>query len=294
MSTQLLPQLLSEGSRVAIVSPSGPCTTADIVELKVTAERFGLEGWETEVVGATPPSHSADGASFLAASDGVRRRSLIKALKNFDAVIFSRGGYGAARLLESTGWDTQGPWLIGFSDATALLWARYAAGLEGGVHGPVAKNLCVQPEWCTNRLVSLLKGEPLDALKLTHLAGPTSKVTAPVLAGNLAVATSLLGTPNMPATEGHMLVLEDVNEPSYKVDRMLTQWRLSGRLAGVAAIVFGVFDAIPNPETYEVLVERTEDLGMPIYSSLDIGHHGICAALTIGKPATISRNRLLQ
>ncbi len=283
-----LPDPLRAGSRVAVISPSGPIQDD---------ERFtrGLAVLRTHfTVDVVGPLSTRNGLSFLSGPDPVRASALRKALRTADAVWYSRGGYGSARLLSSTGWDRPGPWIIGFSDATALLWARYAHGLLGGVHGPVVSGLGAEPPSSVARLMALLSNNDVEPLPLHRLGGSVGVAAGPVIAGNLTVATSLLGTRFMPDLTGHILVFEDVAEPPYKVDRMLTQWVHSGALRDVCALVFGTFDAIPNPETYEVIAERVEHLGVPIYTCPHIGHHGEVAALAVGQRMRISRNRLHQ
>jgi muramoyltetrapeptide carboxypeptidase len=270
-----------------VVSPAGPVTTMG--RLTAGLELLRSHKFEVTVVG---PLRSKEASSFLSASDSRRSAALRKALRGFDAVWFTRGGYGSARLLQGSGWDVAGPWLIGFSDATSLLWARYARSLPGGVHGPVVNGLSTEPSLSIERVLNILKGQPTAPLTLHHLSGPTAPISGPVIAGNLTVATSLLGTPFMPSLAGHIVVLEDVAEPSYKVDRMLTQWHLAGAFEGVKAIVFGTFDPTPNTETLQVLAERTDALGIPVYICSSVGHHGEVSALPIGSPVKLSRSRL--
>jgi muramoyltetrapeptide carboxypeptidase len=248
-----------------------------------------LEGWRP---GRCPVS-SRNGSTFLSGPDPARAAAFRKALRTADAVWYSRGGYGSARLLSTKGWDLTGPWVVGYSDATALLWARYARGITGGVHGQVVNGLSTEPKSSLQRIFSMMACRDVEPLALHHLGGAKGVVTGPVIAGNLAVATSLLATPHMPNLDGHILVFEDIAEPAYKVDRMLTQWLLSGALRNVESLVFGTFDAVPNPETYEVIAERTEHLGVPIYACPHIGHHGEVAALVIGQQVRIARDRLV-
>jgi muramoyltetrapeptide carboxypeptidase len=283
------PAFVTPGASVAIVAPSGPLDAEG--ELELICDTLRDLDLRPTVVGRmrTGGSTSPD---YLAASDTSRLRSLNKALREFDVVLFVRGGYGATRLLEHRGWDRPGPWLVGFSDATALLWARYARGLGGGVHGPVGRALLTEPEWSVARLVSTLKGEAVSPLTLTHMTGPTAPVQGPVLAGNLCVATALIGTPHLPQLRDHLVVFEDVGEPPYKVDRMLTQWRLSGLLDGIAGLVFGTFDAVPQPATLEVIIERTSSLGVPVWFTDTVGHHGVCAAMEIGAQVRATRSAL--
>jgi muramoyltetrapeptide carboxypeptidase len=288
----LLPAPLKRGSRIAVVSPSGPVATTD--RLSAGVDKLRAYGFEVDLVGPTSSKVSTETPEYFAASDTKRQAAMRKALTEADAVWFSRGGYGAARVLDGNGWDRHGPWLVGFSDATATLWARYARGIGGGIHGPVVNGLSSEPTDSVDRLLQILRHQTTEPLALQHLSGSTSLVSAPIIAGNLCVATSLIGTPFMPLLDGHVVVFEDVSEPPYKVDRMLTQWRQSGLLNGVVALIFGTFDSTPNPLTYEVLVERTEDLGIPIYSCARIGHHGETAPLVIGQSVRISRGKLTQ
>jgi muramoyltetrapeptide carboxypeptidase len=284
-----MPPPIRPGASVALVAPSGPLDAE--VDLQDVCDQVRRLGLTPTIVGRM---HTNDSGvpPYLAATDGSRLRSLRQALRAFDVVMFVRGGYGASRLLEHKGWDHPGPWIVGFSDATALLWARYARGLSGGVHGPVATTIASEPRWSVDRLIATLRRDPISPLKLVHLAGSASPIRGRVIAGNLCVAGTLLGTPHLPQLREHVVVFEDVGEPPYKVDRMLTQWRLSGALEGVAGIVFGTFDAVPNPATLEALIERTASLGVPVWCTDTIGHHGVCAALEIGAPVRVTRTVL--
>jgi muramoyltetrapeptide carboxypeptidase len=280
---------LRRGSTIALVSMSGPLRATELASAQAGADYLQAAGWTVDLIG---PTGGDQPGSYLAGSDSQRIRALRRALKHYDAVLFTRGGYGATRLLDYTGWDKHQPWLMGFSDATALLWARYSRGLQGGVHGPCASNLTHHPDWSIERACAILRGEPVDALPITHLCGPRKTVSAPIIAGNLTVATALIGTPFFPDISDHVVVFEDVNEPPYKVDRLLTQWRSAGLLRRAAALGFGTFDNTPNPMTYETIAERTQDLGIPVFCSSDIGHHGVCAAVPIGRAATVTQRTL--
>jgi len=186
-----------------------------------------------------------------------------------------RGGWGAARLLEDPALQLHPGWLLGFSDVTSLLWARQARGLGGGVHGPLLTTLAAEPPWSPERLRRLLFGEPI-----ADLSGQTWQpgvACGPLLVANLTVATHLLGTPHCPPLRGAILVLEDVGEAPYRLDRLLTHWRLSGALAQLAGLALGGFDACDDPDgegfsSLEVLRERTADLGIPVLAGLPIGH----------------------
>ena len=128
----------------------------------------------------------------------------------------------------------------------------------------------------------------------------------PLLAANLTVATHLLGTPHLPDLRGAILVLEDVGEAPYRIERMLTHWRLSGALQQLAGIGLGHFtdcddapaDQAPCTEQAldrfsleQVLRERTADLGVPVVSGLPVGHVAGNAALPLGAWAELDADR---
>jgi muramoyltetrapeptide carboxypeptidase len=211
-----------------------------------------------------------------------------------------RGGWGSARLLEQPEpFQASNPsqWLLGFSDVTSLLWSRQAAGIPGGIHGPMLTSLAGEPAWSQERLRQLLFGEPLAALTGTTWQGGVAE--GPLLVGNLTVATHLLGTPHLPDLRGAVLVLEDVGEAPYRLDRMLTHWRLCGALQQLAGIGFGSFSGCddgdeptaPEPGWRSVLQERTADLGIPVIADLPVGHEPGNAALAIGQRVRLDASR---
>jgi muramoyltetrapeptide carboxypeptidase len=177
---------------------------------------------------------------------------------------------------------------------TSLLWAQRAQGAAGGIHGPLLTTLASEPAWSQHRLRQLLFGEPLAPLQGTGWGGGVA--TGPLLAGNLTVATHLLGTPHLPSLQGAVLVLEDVGEAPYRIERMLTHWRLCGALQQLAGIGFGSFsgcDADDDPDAghrfslEQVLRERTADLGIPVVAGLPVGHEPGNAALPLGRLARL-------
>ena len=130
-------------------------------------------------------------------------------------------------------------------------------------------------------------GEPLGDLQGEGWCGGSA--AGPLLAANLTVATHLLGTPYLPDLRGTILVLEDVGEAPYRIERMLTHWRLCGGLQQLAGIGLGQFtDCDNNPaeadrfSLEQVLRERTNDLGIPVVSNLPVGHVAGNAALPLG------------
>lgn len=212
-----------------------------------------------------------------------------------------RGGWGAARLLEQRPRAGAG-WLLGFSDVTSLLFDRVAQGCGGGVHGPLLTTLAAEPLWSQERLRSLLFGEAVAPLQGEPWCGGSAE--GPLLVANLTVASHLLGTPHLPPLAGAILVLEDVGEAPYRIERMLTHWRLCGALQQLAGLAFGHFSGCePDPDTpserrfslEQVLRERSSDLGIPVLAGLPVGHEAGNAALPLGVMARLDADRgLLQ
>jgi len=202
---------------------------------------------------------------------------------------------GVSRLLEQP-LPEQAGWLLGYSDVTSLLWARLALGLGGGIHGPMVTGLASEPEWSQQRLRALLFGEPLPPLQGEPWQGGVAE--GPLLVANLTVATHLLGTPFLPPLAGAVLILEDVGEAPYRIERLLTHWRLCGALQQLAGLGFGSFldcdDPVESSEPpqhrfslEQVLRERTADLGIPVVGRLPVGHAPGNGALPLGRLARL-------
>lgn len=273
---------------------------------------------------------------YLAGTDQSRRHQLKDAWINPEVkgILCARGGYGSARLLEDWIWlageqrsegqqeqenaslaeeqrsrrtekqvpsthyplpTTPSPkWLIGFSDVTGLLWSLAGIGISG-VHAPLLTTIAAEPDWSIQRLFDWVEGRPLEPLKGIGWGGGSA--SGILLPANLTVATHLLGTPIQPPLDNIILALEDVTEAPYRIDRMLTQWRLSGGFKGVRGIALGRFSRcepvanVPSFMVEEVLRDRLFDLNIPIVSDLPFGHDGPNATLPVGIPAQIDAER---
>jgi len=287
------PQPLHAGDRVTPVAASSALVEPQAVQ-RLEAGIAVLEGWGLEV--QRQPVHERRWG-YLAGRDAQRRDDLQRASRSgADLLACLRGGWGAARLLERP-LPLAPRWLLGFSDVTSLLWAQLALGHGGAIHGPLLTTLASEPGWSQERLRALLFGEPLPALPGLGWVGGIAE--GPLVVGNLTVATHLLGTPHLPDLRGAILVLEDVGEAPYRIDRLLTHWRLSGALGQLAGIGLGRFSDCDDPNATDavdgeaagdtdrfsveqVLRERTADLGIPVLAALPVGHEPGNAALPLG------------
>ncbi|MEH2068425.1 MAG: LD-carboxypeptidase [Nostoc sp.] len=288
MPSKILPPPLKSGDLLRVIAPSG--ALREFKAFGRSIEIWRSRGYQVEI---SPKIDDKWG--YLAGKDEKRCNQLAAAWQDPDCcgILCARGGFGSTRILENWHWQQNSElpkWLIGFSDITALLWSLFNVGISG-VHAPVLTTLADEPDWSIERLFDWVEGRPVASIKGCGWGG--GMASGILLPGNLTVATHLLSTPIQPNFDGVILALEDVTEAPYRIDRMLTQWRLSGALAKVCGIALGGFtrcEAPPNVPSFtieEVLRDRLGDLGIPIVSDLPFGHNTPNAALPVGVEATL-------
>jgi muramoyltetrapeptide carboxypeptidase len=266
----LVPPRLAPGALVQIVAASSP----------FERERFdlGLAQIETRYRARLADNLFAR-TGFLAGDDAARLSALERALDDGEALalVAARGGYGATRLLpklDAARIRRAGKWLVGFSDITALhaLWARAEVC---SVHGPMVTSLSEAPEHVRTAWFALLEGQQPAALSALTCVR-TGRARGRLLGGNLTVLAALCGTPYMPDLRGAVLLLEDITERPYRLDRTLTTLLQAGVLHGLAGVVLGQFaqcEAGPDGITaLTVLAERLAALNVPIVANAPVGH----------------------
>ena len=286
------PQAVRPGDTVAVIAPAGPF------------DRAVFETGLAVISGRYAPRYDEGILSkqrYLAGDDDRRFSELVAALTDpeIKAVFCARGGYGAMRLLprlaawgeehgiggRNAGRAIAVKPLIGFSDITALhLWLQ-GCGIAS-LHAPVLTQLeRLSPE-NPRRLFSLLE----SATPASPLVGTDTyvegTVEGPLLGGNLSVFTRLLGTPFMPSLEGAVLLLEDLSEQPYRLDRMWTHLELAGVFRQVRGIVLGQFlGCEPREGGYtaaEVLRDLAVATGLPCAVGFPIGHGDVNEAVGLG------------
>ena len=225
---------------------------------------------------------------YLAGSNERRLGELTSALGDPDAraVFCARGGYGVMRLLPALDGIAVAPKpVIGFSDITALHHLLQRRHLVS-IHGPVLTQLSRLDTGTHARLFELLESvAPAADLggTETYVAGVAE---GPLIGGNLAVLTRLLGTPFLAPLEGAILVLEDVGERPYRLDRMWTHLALAGVFHQVRGIVLGEFvgceDKDADYSSADVLRELAAQTGLPCAAGFPIGHGAQNQPLPLG------------
>jgi len=285
------PRALRPGDRLAVMCVSGPVEPEPLAA-GLDALRFaGLEP-------VTYPSLADPGTMrpYLAGDDAMRAGDLRAALTDpgIAGILFARGGYGAQRTLEAMDWDgldgLPPKVLAGYSDVTAVLEAVAVRLGWTSLFSPMAAIRTRAAHYSFGSLLRTLM-RPAQATEIrysravTLVPGAARGVT---VGGTLSLLVSSLGTGTSRPARGGILLLEDVGEEPYRVDRMLTQLRRSGYLDGVAGVVTGTFHDCGPPELIEdILAERLGPLAVPMLAWADVGHGGPFQTFPLGVAAEL-------
>lgn len=268
------PEPLRRGDPIDVVAPSSA----------FDKERF-LRGVEAlKAIGLSPrfdeTIFSKD--AHLAGDDARRKAELEAALAgDAKALILARGGYGLLRFATRLE-KPPSKLVVGYSDATVLHEIWHRAGVPS-IHGPMCTQLGEDPS-ALSRLQALLFGNDPGAIDWEPETARGGRVESPLRGGNLATLASLCGTPLQPRFEGSIVLLEDLNEPPYRFDRMLTQLLLSGAFENVRAFVIGDLTSgkeDPAPRI-EAVAERLLPLEVPLVFGAPFGHAGRNQPVALG------------
>ena len=253
---------------IDVVAPSSPFDRRKFERGLEALRRIGLVPRFTDDL--------FDRHGHLAGTDQRRRRELEAAFRgDAKAVILARGGYGLLRFAT----HLQKPpekILVGYSDATVLHEMFARAGIPS-VHGPMLTQLGEDPEALARLRTLLMQPAPPEPIRWEPQAAENeATVEGPLRGGNLASLASLCGTLLQPQLAGSLVVLEDLNEPPYKLDRLLTQLLLSRAFDRAKGFVIGDLTA-PGEDPagrIETVAERLRSLNVPLVFGAPFGHAG--------------------
>lgn len=277
------PAPLRRGDRVALISPA---TIVKREYVEGAAQLLADCGYEPVVAPHACGEPQGSYASSLAARvDDFRRVWTDPTVK---AVICARGGYGCVHLLAHLPQevlDAGEKWLVGFSDVSALHAMLYSRGIVS-LHGPMAKHLTLRgaDDVCTAALIGMLRGD----MNFRYATAGTpydgyGTASGVLRGGNLAVLDGLAGTPydllHVAEGEDVVLFIEDIAEPIYKVERMLTRLLLDGSLRRVKGLVVGQFTEYSADRNFgsmeEMIRSRLDEWGLsglPVAFDFPVGH----------------------
>jgi muramoyltetrapeptide carboxypeptidase len=298
---QILPPRLKPGDTVALITPSSYVSDPDeLAFAKRFCEFFQLKWKLGKNVGQR--------YGYLAGTAQQRVDDLHAAFSDPEvrAVFCIRGGYGSAQMLDRIDYALirNNPKIfLGYSDITAL---HTAIGQRTGLvtfHGPVS--LSHLTDWSQQHLrAALFASDPVGSVTNPPEPNPLraghtmrtvrgGRATGALAGGNLTLLSTTLGTPWGIETAGRILLMEDIGEDIYRIDRMFTQLRLAGKLQAAAGIVVGECKDCPPPghdSAYslgEVIDYLLGDLGIPVLYGLSFGHTIDQVTLPLGAQATL-------
>lgn len=282
---------LRRGSTAGIVVPARTVDTALLLAGKEVIESWGLNVRLGE-------HYQSTSQSYLAAADEHRLTDLQSMLDDptIDVIFCARGGYGTTRILDQLNFEKfllNPKWIIGFSDITALHLKVCSLGIES-IHA------CMPVQYSKKEYE-----ESLESLRnlLFEKAGELKADFSPynrlgvsrgnVTGGNLSLIVDSLATSTEPDTDGKILIIEEVGEPLYKIDRMLTHLKRATKLQKLAGLVVGHFTDISDTElpfnstVPEMILEKVREYGYPIAFNFPIGHEAPNLAWRHGANGTL-------
>lgn len=303
---------LSPGGHIRVIAPAGAVRPERIaLGLSLLRDRGFRVSLGRHVFDRDPQ------APYLAGTDEDRLFDLHEAFidASFEAVVCARGGYGVMRVLP--GLDrrllaSHPKPLVGFSDVTALhAYLNQLCGMPS-LHGPMLATVgasatavgvaTADTHTQVDGMVEALCGSGRTAFADLDVWRAGS-AEGPLVGGNLSLVESLVGTPYLPTLRGGVLLLEEVGESAYRIDRMLSSLAMRGHLAELAGIVIGdtgsVGDwAVPRDRHASVIRHRllalTEPYGTPVFGGLAIGHGHQNLTVPLGTLARLTDDGLLE
>lgn len=299
----IFPKPLEKGDKIAFLSPAS-AVKEDYVYGAM--ERFYNRGYEPVLM---QYALGYETGSF-SASRSERLMDLLEAIEipEYKAIFCNRGGYGCAQLLSNISGSvvaSNPKWVIGFSDVSALMAFWYKIGIAS-IHGPMAKHLSTRPENdpCSIALFEVLEnGGNFDYTAEAHELNRPGEATGILRGGNLAVLNDLAGTFSdilrigEEDKDGVILFLEDINEPIYKVNRMLWRLNLSGSLKKVKGLIFGQFTDYQPDSNYtsmETMIHEFLDTvkigNVPVAFRFPTGHTDLNYPLVEGASVNLDIN----
>lgn len=285
---------LEIGDTIGMVAPASPSKASKAEKAAEYLQKLGYK------VKAGESVYSSKG--YLAGEDELRAADINRMFADQEvrAVFCLRGGYGSQRILDMVDYSLIGDnpkIFMGFSDITALLNAIYQRCGLITFHGPMGGDFAGGLGKPTKAAMkkALESTEPLGELQNPETPEVLSEGRASgiIVGGNLSIVAASMGTPYEIDTRGKLLLLEDVFEEPYSIDRMLNQLKLAGKLEDASGIILGDWgDAAPEePEESltleEVLADAFENIGKPVLKGYKIGHCKPNLTIPIGAGAVI-------
>lgn len=267
-------QFLKQGDTVAIASPAGAVGEEAIVRCAADT----LRSWGLNVIIAP---HALTRRGYYAGTVGERTEDFLALIANdsVKAILCSYGGYGCVHIVDAVAAAIaeKPKWIIGMSDCSVLHAACLAKGVMS-LHAPQCRHLSYCPtDEATQYLRSILFGRSVEYTIEAHPYNIKGTARGRIVGGNLSVLHALMRTRYDIFAEAAILFIEDINEPLYRIERMLYSLKLSGVLSGLAALVVGRFEATKEAAAfggshYDIIRALMADCNIPVCYDFPVGH----------------------
>lgn len=281
------PPSLKPGSLIGITCPA---SYVPAEKIRFACDYLESRGYRTLVSG-----NYGTQKNYFADTDEARLRDLQYLLdhQEVEAILMGRGGYGTSRIIDQLQFDRfceHPKWICGFSDIGVLQGHILAQWGIPVIHSTMCngyKPEILDSPWMES-FFHAIEGRAQVYEAPPHSLNQYGEANSPLVGGNLAIFTHLIGSPSQVDTKGKILFLEDVGECLYKIDRMMYQIRRAGLLEGVTGVIFGDFSCmedtqVPFGQTLEeVLFHHTQDLNVPVGFGFPAGHETVNYALMLG------------
>ena len=288
------PPSLKQGDTIGIVAPAGPFDPDKFMKGKAVLESMGFQTIFDDSI------FQKNG--FLAGTDFQRADQVnhLFADPSVQAIICARGGYGSMRILSLLDFETiqENPKIfLGFSDISVLLSVLYDQCGLVTFHGPLVTTLAKATEKTIMAMkTALVSDAPLELVPEIGTVIKAGVCSGLMAGGNLTTLCHLVGTPFAPNFKGKILLLEDVGEMPYRIDRMLTQMKLAGCFDDMAGMILGAFKECGQlNEIVDIFNSIFEDTNIPILAGFDIGHgiHNLTIPMGMGAKLDTDKKQLL-
>jgi muramoyltetrapeptide carboxypeptidase len=282
----IVPPYLKKNDTIGIVCPSG---FMPIENVQPSIQTLHEWGYPTQL--GTTVGHQFN---YFSGTDEERLNDLQRMLddKNIKAILCARGGYGLSRIIDKinfTKFKQHPKWLIGYSDVTVLHAHINSHVKTASLHSPMAGafNNAVDA-FSLQTLRKALKGVATNYSCAAHPFNRQGIATGELVGGNLAIIAHLIGSASSYQTKNKILVLEDVGEYIYNIDRMFLQLKRSGMLQNLAGLIIGDFSEMKDTvvpygaDVYAVIHRQVKDYSYPVCFNFPVGHDTRNYALKMG------------
>mgnify|MGYP005811071901 CR=1 FL=1 len=284
------PPLLKQNDKVAVVAPAKKLAPAELEAAITTIKSWGLRVVTGQHV------HTSD-HNYLSATDEKRLVDFQDAIDDEEvrAIFCVRGGYGSTRIIDQidfTNLRSSPKWVVGYSDITAVLLASYNFGIKC-IHGTMPVNFSKEIWKPSVENVRRTLFEGMAAMSAPpHNANRTGTADGILIGGNLSIIADSIGTTSEIVTNGCILLLEEIDEDLYRLDRLLTHLKRTGKFDGLAGLAIGhmsnLRDSSDFKESFQSMVaDKVRNFAYPVGWGLPFGHENLNHAFVLGQSASM-------